>query len=86
MLGEQIVMIQNIIMIAPKEISNQNGQVCFVSEFAITLKNKVKFSWGCIVIFKKKSNIIFCIFLLVFQLKVFTMNHWWNNSDFYFLK
>lgn len=51
MLGEQIVMIQNIIMIAPKEISNQNGQVCFVSEFAITLKNKVKSSWGCIVIF-----------------------------------
>jgi hypothetical protein len=34
-LGEQIVMIQNIIMIAPKEISNQNGQVCFVSEFHI---------------------------------------------------
>lgn len=49
-LGEQIVMIQNMIMIAAKEISNQNGQVCFVSEFAITLKNKVKFSFGYIVI------------------------------------
>ena len=34
-LGEQIVMIQNIIMIVPKEISDQNGQVCFVSEFDI---------------------------------------------------
>ena len=49
-LGQHIVIIQDMIIIIAKDISNQNGQVCFVSEFAITLKNKVKFSFGYIVI------------------------------------
>ena len=34
-LGEQIVMIQNIIMIAANDISNQNGRACLVSVFHI---------------------------------------------------
>ena len=34
-LGEHIVIIQNIIMIAAKDINNQNGRACFVSEFHI---------------------------------------------------
>ena len=93
-LGAQIVMIQNIIMMAPNEISNQNGQVCFVSEFAITLKNKVKFSLGCIVISFKKSNIYFVPFYLhlmqkflqwiigeIFRFFIFVNfeNLWWRH-------
>ena len=31
-LGEQIVMIQNIIMMAANDISNQNGRVCLVDD------------------------------------------------------